>query len=103
MPGDLLTDEPTPEAPRTIIHVLGTIDHLPFRLQARGEFEYVGQKPLGDGFTSVPFKEFRAAVMRSILDKRMEVGVNMLVARGFTGQTTEFLAVPGKSNLSNVW
>lgn len=53
---DLLTGEPTPEAPRTIINVLGTIDHLPFRLQARGEFEYVGQKPLGDGFTSVPFK-----------------------------------------------
>jgi len=92
---DVLTGEPTPEAPRTIIDVLGTTDHLPFRLQARSEFEYVGQKPLGDGFTSVPVKEFRAAVMRNLLSQRLEIGLNLLVASGYTGQTTEVLALPG--------
>ncbi len=39
----------TPEAPRTIFDLLGTIQKLPFRLQMRGEFEYVGTKPLGLG------------------------------------------------------
>jgi len=38
---------------------------LPFQLQAKSEFEFVGQKPLGDGLVSVPVKEFRAAVVRS--------------------------------------
>ena len=46
---DLDSGQPTPEAPRTIFDVLGTIQKLPFRLQARGEFEYVGAKPLGTG------------------------------------------------------
>lgn len=52
---------PTPEAPRTIIDVLGTCNKLPFRLQARAEFEEVGRKPLGDAFVSVPVREFRGA------------------------------------------
>ncbi len=46
---DLYSGLPTPEAPRTIFDLLGTIQKLPFRLQARGEFEYVGTKPLGTG------------------------------------------------------
>ena len=41
---DLNTGEPTPEAPRTIFDLLGTIQKLPLGLQARGEFEYVGTK-----------------------------------------------------------
>jgi len=92
---DILTGEPTPEAPRTIVDVLGTLDRLPFQLKARSEFEYVGQKPLGDGFVAVPVKEFRAAVLRSLHNQRIDLGLNLLVACGYTGQTTEFLALPG--------
>ena len=51
---DLDSGEPTPEAPRTIFDLLGTIQKLPFRLQARGEFEYVGAKPLGTGCLPEP-------------------------------------------------
>jgi hypothetical protein len=90
---DPLTGEPTPEAPRTIFDMLGTIDRLPFHLQARTEFEFVGQKPLGDGFVSVPVKELRAALVRSFLRPRLEVGLNLLIASGYTGQTTETLAL----------
>ena len=94
---DIETGLPTPEAPRTIFDVLGTIEKLPFRLQARGEFEYVGTKPLGTGClpniavecTGTPVKEFRAAVIRPFKDGRITVGVNLLVASGYTGQTVE--------------
>src|SRR6202451_1864123 len=94
---DLDSGEPTPEAPRTIFDLLGTIQRLPFHLQARGEFEYVGTKPLGTGClpnlnaecTGTPVKEFRAAIVRPFKEGRLNVGVNMLIARGFTGQTTE--------------
>ena len=93
---DLDTGEPTPEAPRTIFDLLGTVQ-LPFRLQAQGEFEYVGSKPLGTGClpvltaecTGSPVKEFRGAVTRPFLNDRMNIGVNVLIASGYTGQTTE--------------
>ncbi len=91
---DLSTGEPTPEAPRTIIDALGSLDRMPFRLQAKGEFEYVGQKPLGDGFIAVPVKEFRAAILRNFPSKRIDLGLNLLIASGYTGQTTEILALP---------
>lgn len=93
---DINTGLPTPEAPRTIVDVLGTINRLPFYLQARAEFEEVGAKPLGDGFVSVPVKEFRGAVVRSFFKERMDLGVNFLIASGYTGQTTEVLAAPGQ-------
>jgi len=95
---DLDTGQPTPEAPRTILDLLGTIQKLPFRLQARGEFEYVGTKPLGTGCnpanlnaecTGTPVKEFRGAMVRLFLDGRLTAGVNFLIAGGYTGQTTE--------------
>jgi uncharacterized protein involved in tellurium resistance len=94
---DTATGLPTPEAPRTIFDVLGTMQKLPFRLQARGEFEYVGTKPLGTGCmpnpaeecTGTPVKEFRAAVIRPFMNDRLNIGVNMLIASGYTGQTTE--------------
>lgn len=92
---DLATGEPTPEAPRTIFDLLGTIQKLPFRLQARGEFEYVGAKPLGtgclpvDACVGVPVKEFRGALIRPFLNGRLTVGVNFLIASGYTGQTAE--------------
>jgi hypothetical protein len=94
---DLDSGEPTPEAPRTLFDLLGTIQKLPFRLQARGEFEYIGTKPLGTGClpnlnaecTGTPVKEFRGAVVRPFMDRRLDAGVNFLIARGYSGQTTE--------------
>src|SRR5580658_9438320 len=94
---DLDSGEPTPEAPRTIFDMLGTIQKLPFRLEARGEFEYVGTKPLGTGClpnliaecTGTAVKEFRGAVVRPFMSGRLDAGVNFLIARGYTGQTTE--------------
>ena len=82
---------PTPEAPRTIVDVLGTVNRLVWGLQARGEFEYVGQKPLGDGFEATPVKEWRGALVKRLKSYPLELGVNFLVARGYTGQTTEDL------------
>jgi hypothetical protein len=97
---DLNSGQPTPEAPRTIFDLLGTIQKLPFRLQARGEFEYVPAKPLGKGCLpdanakcfGVPVREFRAAVIRPFMSGRLTVGVNMLIASGHTGQTLETFA-----------
>jgi hypothetical protein len=95
---DLTSGQPTPEAPRTIFDLLGTVQRLPWHLQARGEFEYVGAKPLGTGCdpnqakakcTGIPVKEFRAAVTRSFWNGRMDAGVNILIASGYTGQTTQ--------------
>jgi hypothetical protein len=94
---DLNSEQPTPEAPRTLFDLLGTIQKLPFRLQVRGEFEYVGTKPLGTGClpdlnaecTGTPVKEVRGAVIRPFMNGRLNAGVNFLIARGYTGQTTE--------------
>jgi hypothetical protein len=91
---DRLTGEPTPEAPRLIWDVLGTLDRLPFNLQARGEYEFVGRKPLGDGFNAVPVKEFRGAAIRPFESRHMDIGVNFFIACGFAGQTLETLALP---------
>lgn len=84
---------PVPEAPRCIADVLATLNRLPFGLRARAEFETVGRKPLGDGFASVPVREFRGALARQF-GSRLETGVNFSIASGFTGQTTEVLALP---------
>ncbi len=110
------TGEPVPEAPRLIWDVVGSYNHLPFHLQARGEFDYVTAKPLGAGFVGVPVKEFRGAVLRPSRDNRMSVGANFLLASGFTGQTTEtipfqpgtcaiecIVGVPLKSYVSVSW
>ena len=93
---DLSDGAPIPEAPRLILDALGTIDRLPFQLRARGEFEVVGRKPLGDGFVSVPVREFRGALTRSFDNGRMDAGINFLIASGYTGQTTEVPALPGE-------
>jgi hypothetical protein len=93
---DLSTGQPTPEAPRTIADMLGTLDRLPFHLHAKSEFEYVAAKPLGDGFVGVPVKEFRLAILRSFADGKASLSANILIARGYAGQTTETLALPGE-------
>ncbi len=86
----------TPEAPRTIFDVLSTLDKLPLGLHARAEYEYVGHKFLDGGnalhpeqYEAIPVGEARMALVRSFLDERLELGVDGLVARGYTGQTTE--------------
>ena len=93
-----LTGEPTPEAPRLIWDFLGTMDRLPFHLLARGEYEEVGRKPLGDGFVAVPVREFRGALIRPFASKGIDVGVNFLITSGYGGQTLETLALPGEAS-----
>jgi hypothetical protein len=93
---DLSGGTPVPEAPRLIVDVLGTLDRLPFHLHARAEFEEVGRKPLGDGFVSLPVREFRGALVRNFQGGRIQVGVHFQIASGYTGQTTEVLALPAE-------
>src|SRR5215469_11489082 len=95
---DRLKGDPTPEAPRLIWDFLGTMDRLPFHLLARGEYEEVGRKPLGDGFVAVPVAEFRGALIRPFASKGIDVGVNFLIASGYGGQTLEPLALPGEGS-----
>jgi hypothetical protein len=68
-------------------------NQLPLHLQVRGEFEYVKAKPLGGGFTGVPVREIRGAVLRPFLDNRISIGANFPLASGYAGQTTETLAL----------
>ena len=105
---DLDSGQVTPEAPRLIGDVSWTYQKLPFHLQVKGEFEYVGRKVVGNGcneanpgdLTSyclgVPNKEFRLALVRPFLAGRVNVGVNMMIARSYTGQTTENFATDYK-------
>jgi len=89
----------TPEAPRTIFDALTTLDKLPAGLHARSEYEYVGHKLLDAGnpqhpaqYEAIPVGAVRMAVVRPFLDGRLELGADGLLARGYTGQTTETLA-----------
>ena len=101
-----------PEAPRLIGDLIGTYQRLPFHLQAKGEFEYVGRKVVGNGCNEnsylngdpnalneyclgVPDKEFRFAAARPFLGGKINVGVNMMIASGWTGQTVENFAAAG--------
>src|SRR5208282_2636659 len=102
---DLDSGQVTPEAPRLIGDFTWTYQKLPFHLQAKGEFEYVGRKVVGNGcdqsnpgdLTSyclgVPNQEFRLALARPFLQGRINVGLTMMIASGFTGQTTENFAM----------
>ena len=86
-----LTGLDVPEAPRLIWDVSGSTFRLPARLRASGEFEYVGRKPLGDGFTAIPVREIRGSLTRSFHSNSYEAGVHFLLASGYTGQTLETL------------
>jgi hypothetical protein len=88
---DTLTGAPTPEAPRLIWDAVASENRLAFGLQARGEFEFVRAKPVGDGLISVPVYETRGAVIRPFAENKMSFGLNFLIAKGYTGQTTETL------------
>jgi hypothetical protein len=93
---DTVTGLPVPEAPRTIVDAVGSLNQLPWHLRLRGEYEFVKAKPLGDGFTGVPLNEFRGAVLRTFGENRMSIAANFLIASGYTGQTTEVLAQPNE-------
>ncbi len=97
---DRITGSDIPEAPRLIWDVSGTLNRLPLGMRARSEFEEVGRKPLGDGFTGVPVREFRLSLVRSFREGQMDLGLNSLIARGYTGQTLETLQVPGETTAS---
>ncbi len=101
-----------PEAPRLIGDLTGTYQKLPFHMQAKGEFEYVGRKVVGQGCNEqsylsgdpnalnyyclgVPNKELRFAAARPFLDGRVNLGVNAMLASGRTGQTVENFATAG--------
>ena len=110
-----------PEAPRLIGDVLGTYQKLPFHLQVKAEFEYVGRKVVGNGCSESSYMsgdpdalnyyclgvandEFRVSVSRPFEDGRFNVGVNAMIASGYTGQTVENFATaavygPGKVGL----
>ena len=93
---DRETGEPVPEAPRTLVDAVGSLNQLPWNLRLRFEYEFVKAKPLGDGFTGVPVNEFRGAVLKTFLENRTSLGVNFFIASGYTGQTTEVLALPNE-------
>lgn len=104
---DLDSGQVTPEAPRLIGDFSWTYQKLPFRLVAKGEFEYVGRKVLGNGCNEsnpddtaycigVPNKEFRLSVARQFRNGKMNLGINLMIARGYTGQTVENFALDYK-------
>jgi hypothetical protein len=93
---DRSTGRPVPEAPRTIIDAVGSLNQLPWNLRVRCEYEFVKAKPLGDGFTGKPVNEFRGAVLKTFMENRTSLAVNFLIATGYTGQTTETLQLPGE-------
>ena len=51
---------------------------------------------------SVPNTEVRGSVLRSLKQGLMDLGVNFLIARGYTGQTTEQLAPSSFASLVGV-
>jgi hypothetical protein len=93
---DRWTHRPVPEAPRLIWDATGTWQRLPLHLRAQGEFEYVGTKPLGDGFQGVPVREIRLGLLRSFAEGKWDTGINIFFANGYTGQTLETLQLPGE-------
>jgi hypothetical protein len=60
---------------------VASYNNLPFHLRARGEFEFVQAKPLGDGFVGVPVTEVRGALLRPFLEPR-----NGVRPRGLNGE-----------------
>jgi hypothetical protein len=101
-----------PEAPRLIGDLIGTYEKLPFHLQAKGEFEYVGRRVVGNGCSEaqylsgdpnalneyclgIPNNEFRFVAARPFMGGRINLGVNAMIATGWTGQTVENFAIAG--------
>jgi len=98
-----------PEAPRVIADLSGTYEKLPLHLQLKAEYEYVGKKVVGNGCSESSYlggdplalsyycigvanKEFRLALARSFDAGKINLGLNTMIASGWTGQTTESFA-----------
>ncbi len=94
---DCLTGQDVPEAPRLIWDVSGTMFRLPWKLRASTELEYVGRKPLGDGFTAMPLREMRGSFTRPFHEGLFDLGVHFLLASGYAGQTLETLQLQGET------
>ena len=94
---DPLTGQDVPEAPRLIWDVSATSVALPHRVRASLGIEYVGRKPLGDGFTAVPVREIHASLSKPFSNSLFDAGVYFLLASGYTGQTLETLQLPDQS------
>ena len=105
---DLDSGQVTPEAPRLIGDFSWTYEKLQFHLRAKGEFEYMGRRVVGNGCDEstpsdptsyclgVANTEFRLALARPFHAGKINVGLNMMIARGYTGQTTEAFAADYK-------
>lgn len=91
---DLQLHQPVPEAPRLIVDALGELDHLPWGMQGQAEFDYVGEKPLGDGFNAVPVQEIRLYFQKVFGDGHWIAALSGQLANGATGQTLETFALP---------
>ncbi len=91
---DFQLHQPVPEAPRLIVDALGELDHLPWGIQGQAEFDYVGEKPLGDGFNAVPVREIRLNFQKVFGDGHWIAALSGLLANGATGQTLETFALP---------
>lgn len=74
-----------------------TFMRLPRGFTAQSEFEYVKGKPLGDGISGAPLTEVRMGLYHSWLDGRLTAGLQGQLSQGFSGQTTEMLALPGEA------
>src|SRR5215469_14667163 len=92
-----VTGEDIPEAPRLIWGISAARIRLPGRLRASAEFEYIGHKPLGDGFTALPLRDMRGSVSRSFRNDLFDASANFLLAKGFSGQTLETLQLQNES------
>ncbi|HEY0785740.1 MAG TPA: TonB-dependent receptor [Acidobacteriaceae bacterium] len=88
---------PVPEAPRLIVDSLAVLDRLPWRLTGKAEYEYVGEKPLGDGFHAVPVQEIRLSLQKAFADGRWTASATGELASGASGQTLETFALPGET------
>jgi hypothetical protein len=44
----------------------------------------------------MPVRELRLALLHSFRDGQMDLGLNSLIARGYTGLTLEFVHTPGQ-------
>ena len=97
-----VTGQDVPEAPRLIWDIAGAVNRLPFGLRMRNELEHVGRKALDSGFTAVPVHEWRFSLVRSFGDGHMDVGLNALIAHGYTGQTVEAPQLLRQANPTNI-
>ena len=89
--------QPIPEAPRLIVDAVGTIERLPMGMAAKAEYEYVGEKPLGDGFRGLPAQEIRLNLQKTFGDGRWVLAGNGELTGGASGQTLETFALPGET------